>query len=69
MEEVFDPNFDFEGQEYKLEILDTPGDEQLILNMDSLISSSEGFLLVFAIDDTKSFTWLKGKHDLILKGK
>ena len=69
MEEVFDPNFYFEGQEYKLEILDTPGDEQLILNMDSLISSSEGFLLVFAIDDKESFTSLKGKHDLILKGK
>ena len=69
MEEVFDPNFDFEGQKYKLEILDTPGNEQLILNMDSLISSSEGFLLVFAINDKESFTWLKGKHDLILKGK
>ena len=67
--EVLEPIFDFEGQEYKLEILDTPGDEQLILNMDSLISSSEGFLLVFAIDDKESFTLLKGKHDLILKGK
>ena len=64
--EVFEPTFDFE---YKLEILDTPGNEKLIINMDSLISSSEGFLLVFAIDDKESFTLLKGKHDLILKGK
>ena len=66
---MFEPTFDFEGQKYELEILDTPGNEKLIINMDSLISSSEGFLLVFAIDDKESFTLLKGKHDLILKGK
>ena len=65
--EVFEPTFDFEGQKYELEILDTPGNEKLIINMDSLISSSEGFLLVFAINDKESFTLLKGKHDRVLK--
>ena len=37
--------------------------------MDMWISFGEGFLLVFAINDTESFELLKGKHDRVLKGK
>ena len=37
--------------------------------MDMWISFGEGFLLVFAINDSESFELLKGKHDRVLKGK
>ena len=37
--------------------------------MDMWISFGEGFLLVFAINDSESFELLKGKHERVLKGK
>ena len=37
--------------------------------MDMWISFGEGFLLVFAINDSESFELLKVKHERVLKGK
>ena len=37
--------------------------------MDMWISFGEGFLLVFAINDSESFELLKGKRERVLKGK
>ena len=37
--------------------------------MDFWISSGEGFLLVFAIEDKESFELLKGKRERVIKGK
>ena len=37
--------------------------------MDFWISDADGFLLVFAINDKESFSYIKGMHGRILKGK
>ena len=37
--------------------------------MDVQISQAEGFLLVFAINDKESFSYIEGKHDRIVKVK
>ena len=37
--------------------------------MDMWISFGEGFLLVFAINDSESFELIKAKRDRVLKGK
>ena len=68
-EEGYTPKLKIEDQEYELEILDTGGKEDYQYKMDSWISFGEGFLLVFAINDKESFSYIKGKHDRILKAK
>ena len=37
--------------------------------MDAWISNAEGFLLVFAINDKESFSYIEGIHDRIVKVK
>ena len=54
---------------YNIEILDTGGDEEYQNSMDFWISFGEGFLLVFAINDEKSFNTLKYKRDRIIRIK
>ena len=51
---------------YNIEILDTGGDEEYQNSLDFWISFVEGFLLVFAINDEKSFNTLKYKRDKII---
>jgi small GTP-binding protein len=51
---------------YNIEILDTGGDEEYQNSLDFWISFGEGFLLVFAINDEKSFNTLKYKRDKII---
>ena len=58
-----------ENQEYDIEILDTAGEEDYQNMMDMWINFGEGFLLVFAINDSESFKILSKKRDRILKTK
>ena len=69
IEDRYKSNINIDGQEYEVEILDTAGEEDYQNMMDMWISFGEGFLLVFAINDSESFELLKGKHDRVLKGK
>ena len=69
MEWKYESTLDIEGQNYKVEILDTGGEEEFKNMMDFWISDAEGFLLVFAINDKESFSYINGMHERILKGK
>ena len=54
---------------YRIEILDTAGEDDYQQMMDTWISFGEGFLLVFAINDKTSFELIPPKRDRIIKGK
>ena len=69
MEEIFSAIVNIEGQEYEVEVLDTAGEDDYQNMMDMWISYGEGFLLVFAINDSESFEKIKEKHDKIIKDK
>ena len=58
-----------ENKSYKIEILDTNGEEDYQQMMDMWISFGEGFLLVFAINDKESFELIPRKRERIIKGK
>ena len=58
-----------ENKSYKIEILDTNGEEDYQNFMDMWISFGEGFLLVFAINDKDSFELIPKKRERIIKGK
>lgn len=53
----------------RLEILDTAGQDDYQSMLDSWIAFSEGFILVYAIDDVESFDTVKRKYDRIIKTK
>ena len=69
IEDRYKTTISLEGKEYEVEILDTAGEEDYQNMMDMWISFGEGFLLVFAINDSESFDLVKAKHDRVLKGK
>ena len=50
----------FEGQEYKFKIFDTAGQERYRSIAKSTITLADGFLLVFSVDDKKTFETLGG---------
>ena len=54
---------------YRIEILDTAGEDDYQQMMDTWISFGEGFLLVFAINDKTSFELIPPKRERIIKGK
>ena len=54
---------------YKIEILDTAGEDEYPQILDMWIKFGDGFLLVFAINDKNSFDLIPSKRDHILKGK
>ena len=45
----------FDGNEYKIKIFDTAGQERYRSVSTNLISLSDGFFVVYAVDDRKSF--------------
>ena len=49
----------------QLEILDTAGQDDYQTMLDTWINASEGFLLVYSIDNKESFEALKNKYDRI----
>ena len=52
-----------------LQIIDTGGLEDYLKNLDVWIDSSEGFMLVFSINDKDSFEGLKIRYDEIVRFK
>ena len=54
---------------FRIEILDTAGEDDYQQMMDTWISFGEGFLLVFAINDKTSFELIPPKRERIIKGK
>ncbi len=69
IEDRYKSSINIEGQDYEVEILDTAGEEDYQNMMDMWINFGEGFLLVFAINDSESFEKIKPKYERILKGK
>ena len=56
-------------KEYKVEVLDTAGEEDYQNLLEMWIAFGEGFLLVFAINDEESFEVIKSKYQKVKKGK
>ena len=69
IEDRYKSKTSIEGKDYDIEILDTAGEEDYQNMMDMCINFGEGFLLVFAINDTESFKVLAKKRERILKTK
>ena len=55
--------------ECKLEILDTAGQDSYQEMFDTWVNSSEGFLLVYSIDNKNSFESIKSKYEKIVELK
>ena len=53
----------------QLEILDTAGQDDYQTMLDTWINSSDGFILVYSIDNKESFDSAKGRYERILKLK
>ncbi|CAF1068382.1 unnamed protein product [Adineta steineri] len=58
-----------DGEEVQIDILDTAGQENYAAIRDTYIRTGEGFLLVFDITDSESFSDLQELHDQILRVK
>ena len=54
---------------FKIEILDTAGEDDYPQMLDMWINFGEGFLLVFAINDKNSFDLIPSKIECIIKQK
>ena len=54
---------------FKIEILDTAGEDDYPQMLDMWINFGQGFLLVFAINDKNSFDLIPSKIERIIKGK
>ncbi len=69
IEDIYKHNLSIEGNDYEIEIVDTAGEEDYQNMIDCWIRYGEGILLVFAINDRKSFESLKEKYNTIIKIK
>ena len=58
-----------DGKYYKIEILDTAGEDDYKNMLDMWISLGEGFLLVFSVDNKESFEYIKIRYEVIKKMK
>jgi GTPase KRas protein len=58
-----------DGRNVMLEILDTAGQEEYASLRPQYVRSGQGFLLVYAINDAKSFEELKTLYDEVLRIK
>ena len=69
VEEQYSKNIKIKGEDCSLEIVDTGGAEDYLGNLDVWIRSSEGFMLVYSINDKETFDGLKIRYDEIVKSK
>ena len=69
IEDKYQINITINNKPFNINILDTAGEEDYQNMIDICISFGEGFLLVFAIEDKKSFEVLKGRRERVIKGK
>ena len=69
VEEQYSKNVKIKGEDCSLEIVDTGGAEDYLKNLDVWIRFSEGFMLVYSINDKETFDGLKIRYDEIVKCK
>ena len=69
VEEQYSKNIKIKGEDCSLEIVDTGGAEDYLKNLDVWIRFSEGFMLVYSINDKETFDGLKIRYDEIVKCK
>ena len=69
VEEQYSKNIKIKGEDCSLEIVDTGGAEDYLGNLDVWIRFSEGFMLVYSINDKETFDGLKIRYDEIVKCK
>ena len=71
IEDQYKTVINIDGNQVKLEILDTAGQDDYQSMLETWINSGSGFLLVYSIDDMESFNEIKRKYDklVIIKGK
>ena len=69
VEERYTKYIKIKGEDCCLDILDTGGLEVYLKNLDVWIRFSEGFMLVYSINDKETFDGLKIRYDEIVKCK
>ena len=69
VEEQYTEYIKVKGEDCILQIIDTGGMEDYIKNLDVWIHSSEGFILVYSINDKESFEGVKLRYAEIVKFK
>ncbi len=69
IEDQYKTIININGQQVKLEILDTAGQDDYQSMLETWINSGSGFLLVYSIDDIESFNEIKIKLNKIIKLK
>ena len=68
-EDEYNTNITIDNKLYNIEIIDTRGENDYLNMLDMWFSFGDGFLLVFAINDKKSFEILNLRRERILKDK
>ncbi|VDM75991.1 unnamed protein product [Strongylus vulgaris] len=69
IEDSYRKHFTVDGEDCRLEILDTAGTEQFSGMRDLYVRNGQGFILVYSINDRNSLNELKEIHDVIVKLK
>jgi len=69
LEDLYRKQVDVDGQTCVMDIFDTAGTEGLHLARDAYIRQGHGFLILYAIDDSKSFQEVQKLHDHVLRIK
>ena len=69
VEEQYNKNIKLKGEDCVLQITDTGGLEEYQKSLDIWINSSEGFLLVYSINEKESFEGVKLRYEKIVKYK
>ena len=67
IEDKYKTFVDVEGDVQEIQIVDTAGEEDYQNMLDQWVEMADGFILVFAIDDTETFNALKEKVTRIKK--
>ncbi|CAJ0602591.1 unnamed protein product [Cylicocyclus nassatus] len=69
IEDSYRKHFSVDGEDCRLEILDTAGTEQFTGMRDLYVRNGQGFILVYSINDRNSLSELKEIHDVIVRLK
>ena len=71
IEDEFQKNIQIDGKTYKIEIIDTAGQEDFKDLRTRYIKDCEAFMILYAVDDESSFNFIQELYDDILavKGK
>ena len=69
IEDSYTCSININGKNYEQKIIDTAGEEDYQNMLDEWINLGDGFLLVFALDNSRSFIRLKSKYQRIFQNK